>query len=210
LITGRTLLMVKWAMLVPVAALALVACTHSTPAPVTTVTRTSTIPVPTPTSTGAISSGPVTSADGTCPYLDSSGAADALGIRLGRQAVLSASGQPIGCQFFATTDPSFVASEHLPGPNQPVLQISSSRYTDATSAHNAMVAIGTAGGSAHSATVAGGITGVAYQTTFDPTDGALDWAFVFAKASTVVTVLTAQSDSELDAQVVAGQIAPKF
>ncbi len=201
---------VKWAILVPVAALALVGCTQSTPTKVTTVTRTSTVAVPSPTATGAISTGPVTSADGTCPYLDSASAADALGIRLGRQAVLSAAGQPVGCQFFATTDPAFVASEHLPGPNQPVLQISSSRYADATSAHNAMVATGTAGGSAHSATVTGGITGVAYQTTFDPTDGAQDWAFVFATASTVVTVLTAQSDSELDAQVVAGQIAAKF
>ena len=193
-------------------ALALAGCSHSAPTRTTTVTHTSTstVAVPTPTSTGAIDAGPITSADGNCPYLDSPAAADALGIRLGRQAILSAAGQPVGCQFFATTDPSFVASEHLPGPNQPVLQISSSHYADAVSAHNAMVATGTAGTSAHSVTLTGGVVGVAYQTTFDPSDGAQDWAFVFAKGTTVVTVLTAQSDSELDAQVVAGQIAAKF
>jgi hypothetical protein len=152
----------------------------------------------------------VTSAAGSCPYLAAAAAADALGIRLGRQTVQSASRAPVGCQFFATTDPSFVASEHLPGPNQPVLSFSSSKYASAVAAHNAMVARGTAGGNAHQATIAHGIVGVAYQTRFDPADGSQDWAFIFSTATTVVTVLTAQSDSELNAQVVAGEIAPKF
>lgn len=191
--------------------LVLAACTHaSRTLPATTTTTTRTIPAPTSTSTGAIDVGPVTSAAGTCPYAGSPAVADALGIRLGRQAVLSAGGAVVGCQFFATTDPAFVASEHLPGPNQPVLQILSSKYANATAAHNAMVATGTAGVSPHSATVTGGIVGVAYQTTFDPSDGNQDWAFVFSVGANLVTVITAQSDSELDAQVIAGQVAPKF
>ena len=195
------------------AAVTLTACSHGSAEPVTTTTTTRTVAVPSTAaaaSTGAIDAGPITAASGTCPYIDSPTVADALGIRLGTQSVLSAGGAVLGCQFFATTDPSFVASEHLPGPNQPVLQVTSTKYAGATDAHNAMIAIGTAGGSAHSATIAGGIVGVAYQTTFDPTDGAADWAFVFSTGTTVVTVLTAQSDSELDAQVVAGKLAAKF
>jgi hypothetical protein len=175
-----------------------------------TTTQTLTAPGPSVTPTAAISGGPVVSATGNCPYLDEDAAAGALGIRLGRQAVLTVAHTPIGCQFFATTDPQFVASEHLPGPNQPVLQIASSKYANATIAHNAMAATGSAGGNAHTVSVSAAIVGVAYQTRFDPTDGASDWAYIFATGSTVVTILTAQSDSELDAQVVAGQIAAKF
>jgi hypothetical protein len=209
--TARSVVQVKAGVLAIGLACLLAGCTHgSKTLPTTTTTTTRTIPAPTPNSTGAIDLGPVTSAAGTCPYAGSPAVADALGIRLGRQVVLSAGGAVVGCQFFATTDPAFVASEHLPGPNQPVLQIMSSKYPNATDAQNAMVSTGTAQGSPHSATVAGGIVGVAYQTAFDPTDGNQDWAFVFSVGSTLVTVITAQSDSELDAQVIAGEIAPKF
>jgi hypothetical protein len=193
--------------------LVLVGCGHSGTGPATTVqvTTTHTVSTPAPASaTAAIDPGPVTSASGNCPIIDEPTAADALGIRMGAQSVQSAGSTVVGCEFFPTTDPAFVASEHLPGPNQPVLQITSSRYPTPGAAHNAMVAIGTAGGSAHSAGITGGITGISYQTTFDPSDGAQDWAFVFATGSTVVTVLTAQSDVELNARTVAGEIATKF
>jgi hypothetical protein len=205
---------VKWTVAVLGLAFVLAGCSASArPLPAVTSTTTTTL-APSAPATAAIDPGPTTTAAGTCPYIAQPAVADALGIRLGTQSVQSAGGAPVGCKFFATTDPAFVASEHLPGPDQPVLQITSARYSSATAAHNAMVAIGTstanAPGSAHSATIAGGIVGVAFQTTFDPSDGNQDWAFVFSTGATVVTVLTAQADSELDAQVVAGQIAPKF
>ncbi len=205
---------VKWTVALLGLAFVLAGCSASArPLPAVTSTTTTTL-APSAPATAAINPGPTTSAAGTCPYIAAPAVADALGIRLGTQSVQTAGAAAVGCQFFATTDPAFVASEHLPGPNQPVLQISSSRYPSTTAAHNAMVAIGTssanAPGSVHSATVAGGIVGVAYQTTFDPSAGNQDWAFVFSTGSTVVTVLTVQTDSELDAQMVAGQIAPRF
>jgi hypothetical protein len=175
-----------------------------------TVVTTTTLTSPAPTATGPIDTGAVTTATGTCPYIAQQAAADALGIRLGREAVVSAGGAPVGCLFYPTTDPTYVASEHLPGPNQAVLSIMSAKYATSTYAHNAIAIAGKAGGQAHSATIAGGIVGVAYQTALVPADNGQDWAFAFSVGSTAVTVITAQIDSELDPQDIAGQIAPEF
>lgn len=170
------------------------------------LTTTKTIPRP----SGLLASGPLTQAAGNCPYLDEATARDDIGVRLGKQFVLSAGGKPVGCQFFADQDPTYVASEHLPGPNQPVLEIDSSRYSDAVAAHAAAIGLGAAGGNAHAVTVSPTLSGVSFQTLFDPADGASDWAFVFNVGSTVVTVKTAQSDVELNARTVAAAIAAKF
>lgn len=166
----------------------------------TTTTETLTPSAP---PTGAIPAGAVTQADGNCPLIDEATAASDEGVRMGRVVVLTAGGAPVGCDFFA--DPAWAASEHLPGPNQPVLAVSTARYADATAAHNAMVSTASGGGGGHVATVKA-LTGVSYQTTFDPADGAKDWAFVYNSGATLVTVLTAQSDAELDARLVAGDL----
>ena len=166
----------------------------------TTTTETLTPSAP---PTGAIPAGAVTEAEGSCPLLDVAIAAADEGVRMGRVVVLSAGGAPVGCDFFA--DPAWAASEHLPGPTQPVLAVSTARYADATAAHNAMVSNAGAGGDPHAATVKA-LTGISYQTTFDPADGAKDWAFAFSSGSTLVTVLTAQSDAELDARLVASDL----
>jgi hypothetical protein len=195
---------------VGVVALVATGCTSgSSPAqPPVHVTTTRTL-TPTPSS-GLVPAGPLTQAAGSCPYLDVGTARDDIGIRLGRQLVLSAGGKPVGCKFFADQNPTYVASEHLPGPNQPVLEIDSSRYSEAAEAHAAAIKIGAAGGNAHAVTVSPTLSGVSFQTLFDPADGASDWAFVFNVGSTVVTVTTAQSNVELNARTIAAAIATKF
>jgi hypothetical protein len=100
---------------------------------------------------------------------------------MGRITALSAGGKPIGCRFYADQDPSYRASEHLPGPNQPVMQIVSSHYADATAAHNATVRIAQAGHNAYQANLGVGIEGISFQTRFDPADGNRDWAYAFRK-----------------------------
>ena len=129
---------------------------------------------------------------------------------MGRITVLSAGGKPIGCRFYADQDPSYRASEHLPGPNQPVMQIVSSHYADATAAHNATVRIAQAGHSAYQADLSAGIEGISFQTRFDPADGNRDWAYAFRRGKTRVVVDTVQVDTAFNARVVASHIAGKF
>jgi hypothetical protein len=187
------------------AAVLLAGCTATGGATSVETIHTTTTETLTPSAppTGAIPVGAVTQADGNCPLVDEATAASDEGVRMGRVVVLTAGGAPVGCDFFA--DPAWAVSEHLPGPNQPILAVTTTRYADATAAHNAMVSTANAGVDPHAATVKT-LTGVSYQTTFDPADGAKDWAFVFSSGSTLVTVLTAQSDAELDARLVAGDL----
>ncbi len=149
-------------------------------------------------------------AEGACPFLDVATAAADVGVRMGRITVLSAGGKPIGCRFYADQDPSYRASEHLPGPNQPVMQLVSSHYPDATAAHNATVRIAQAGHNAYQASLGAGIEGISFQTRFDPADGDRDWAYAFRKGKTRVVVATVQVDTAFNARAVASHIAGKF
>jgi hypothetical protein len=188
------------------------ACTSgSTPAPVTTtqtITRTQAPPPPPSSSgtpTGPIAAGPTTTAEATCPLLDEPTAADALGQRLDRITVQTAGGKTVGCRFYDVQGTDLATSEHLSGPNQPALQISSATYATPTLAHNAMVMTAEKGVNAHP--VNGGI---AYLTTFDPADGPnKDWAYAVTKGTTLVVIETNQGDAELDAERVATAIAGK-
>jgi hypothetical protein len=156
--------------------------------------------------TGPVSQGATTSATADCPLLAEAAAAGDMGQRLGRVTVQSAGGHVVGCQFFDVQGTALAASEHLSGPNQPALQISSARYASATLAHNAMVLAAEKGANAHQSG-----SGLAYRTTFDPTDGVRqDWTYAFVSGTTLVTVHTNEFDSELDAETVAGALAGKF
>ena len=194
---------------------ALAACTAGTPPAARTplgtvvVTQTHTVPaVPKVVPTGPVDVGVVIQTDGLCPYLTEATAVTNVGMRMARQSILSRAGKPIGCDFYA--DPAWAASEHLPGPNQPVLTISSSHYADSTSAYNAMVLISRAGTEAHQSDLPDGQVGISYRTRFDPADGAQDWAYVFARQNIVVTVLTAQTAAELNPRGVAAAVDTRF
>jgi hypothetical protein len=164
----------------------------------------------TPKTTHPPSAGPTTATEGVCPFLDVTSAAGDVGVRMGRITVLASSGKPIGCRFYADQDPSYRASEHLPGPNQPVMQIVSSHYADATAAHNATARIAQAGHNAYQANLSAAIEGISFQTRFDPADGNHDWAYAFRKSKTVVVVTTVQVDTAFNARAVASDIAAKF
>jgi hypothetical protein len=145
-----------------------------------------------------VPAGPISHTDAACPLLDVTDAAGDSGMRLGRTVVLSASGRTVGCDFYS--DPAWAASEHLPGPDQPAISIRITHYAATTPAYNAMMRTAErSGSSAHSQNLNAAIKGVLYRTTFDPADGNQDWAYAFADGADVVTILTAQTDSELTA-----------
>lgn len=160
--------------------------------------------------TGPVDAGPTTTTDAVCPLLDTPSAAEDVGVRMGRVVVLESGGQPVGCRFYADQDPAFKTSEHLPGPNQPVLQIVSARYGDSTAAHNAMVRLAEAGTNAHQDNLGGGVEAISFQIRFDPADGSQDWAYTFRKGVTVVVVKTAQRDTSFDARAVATAVVDRF
>jgi hypothetical protein len=214
-----------WAVSALTVTLALAACTGgsstATPTQTTTITEAnapassaSSTPAssgpatkpPSVTPTGPTGTAPTTSAAAACPLIPEAQAADLLGQRLARVATQTAGGRTVGCQFFDVQGTALAASEHLSGPNQPALQISSAGYATAVMAHNAMVLTAEKGANAHASG-----TGIAYRTTFDPVDGAnRDWAFAFTVGTTLVVVLTNQGDSELDAEKIGQVVAAKF
>jgi hypothetical protein len=176
-----------------------------------TTTETETLPAPATSSHGPVDVGPTTTTTTACPILSAATAAADEGVRLGRITTQLIGATAVGCEFYADQDPSFKASEHLPGPNQPVLQIVSSRYTDEITAQNAMVAIAKAGQNIDSSNpISADVPGAAFQVMFDPADGSNDWAYVFRTGTTVVTVTTAQTDTSFDAREVAAAIVTKF
>jgi hypothetical protein len=161
------------------------------------------------TTTTLTPSRPPNAPSGPLPAGPTTAAAD-VGVRMGRVAVLSSAGKPVGCRFYADQDPQFKASEHLPGPNQPVLQIVSTRYTDPTAAHNGMVKLAEAGTNAHQDDLNSSTEAISYQVRFDPADAGQDWAYAFRKNTTVVVVTTAQRDTSFDARAVASAIVSRF
>ena len=145
-----------------------------------------------------------------CPMLSATDAAQLGGMRLARIQVLKRGTSVVGCRFFAIQGSYLAASEHLPGPNQPVIEIDSSRYATELDAHNALAVISTKGTDQNQYTIATGIVGVAYRTTFDPQDGNRDWAVGFNKKATLVILRTARYDSSYTAVQLAQAIVSKF
>ena len=121
-----------------------------------------------------------------------------MGMRLGRLTVLRSGGKIVGCRFYALQGTSLSASEHLPGPKQPVVQITTQQYVTATGAHNAFVSLGTANKSVERADL-GRTTGVCFQTGFYPKDHGTDWACAASVGRTEVVVRTVDNTGSLNA-----------
>ena len=176
---------------------------------VSTIVKTINPSTPAPVATGPLNTAAVTAATAaSCPLLTIDSAADTVGMRLARIEVLSQGQTPAGCRFYALQGSALSASEHLPGPDQPALEINVARYANPTTARNAAVAVALAGTHQEVVSLTGGVQGDVFQTAFDPTDGANDWVLVYNNGATLVTVKTAVSDTSQDAVGVGNLIMP--
>jgi hypothetical protein len=162
----------------------------STPPPATSATPT---PKPKPTPHR-----PVREIDGTCPYIGTQDLADSVGSRVGRTTVLTST--PRGCRFYLP-----FSDFHA------VAQITARTYADALTAHNAMVRIAETGSQPIGIpSLAPGTEGILYRTSFYPPDGDRDWACIFRKDRTVVTVKTDQNDTSFNAKEIAIKVSHRF
>lgn len=110
----------------------------------------------------------------SCRFAGTSFVQNAVGMRLGRVTRLR--GRAVtGCRFYALQHSSLSASEHLPGPKQPVLEIVIRRLPTAVEARHAVVFLARANASAHRAHF-GRTVGACFQTAFYPKDHGKDWA----------------------------------
>lgn len=196
------------------AAAVLVACTsssgtnHPTPTMTRTVTGTTTS-TPSIGPTAPISTGPTTVARaGSCPLLPEQQAAFRVGMRLARITVLHSGGKLVGCRFYALQNSPLHNSEHLPGPNQPAIEIKTVRYASMIAAHNAFVIEAERGTNPQQEPV-GNTTGVCYQIHFYPPDHGRDWACGFNLGSTKITVRTVVVTPALNAAEIARVVARK-
>lgn len=197
-----------------VTGLMLTACSSGAPRSRTADTTVSTQVLSVPTnrsSTGPLDTRPTKALDaGSCPILVTQTAADAVGMRLDRVQVLRQGSKTIGCRFYALQGSPLSTSEHLPGPNQPVVEIASAVYATATAAHNALARLAVAGTDAEQRMVSTAVVGVVFRTRFDPADGAQDWAIGFTKASTLVVIKTAVTVTSEDALTLAQAVISEF
>jgi hypothetical protein len=190
-----------------VAGLSLTACTSNSPAgrsTVTTVITTTTVPNPTPTT--PVESGPTTSADAaSCPWVTQDFVKQTIGMRLARIAVLrtgGGAGTVVGCRFYALQNDPLAVSEHLPGPNQPAVEIVTQRYPDAVAAHNAFVVTAEAGSNLQQVPVNATVTAVCFQTNFDPVDHGTDYACAVSKNDIELVVRSVDTTGALSTSIV--------
>jgi hypothetical protein len=192
-------------------AVVLSACVARSAGPEPTITETSTFTgTASAGPTGPVAVGPTTSAEGTCTLLDTQVAAGDVGMRLANVRVLRSGGAQVGCEFFALQDSSLATSEHLPGPNQPAIRITTTRYANTVAAHNAMVRLADSGTGARQSTIAPGVIGLAFQTNFYPHDHGTDWACAFNRAATLVVVSTVVTSPALNAIEIARAVRARL
>ena len=142
---------------------------------------------------------PAGETEATCPYISDTALADAEGDHVYRASQLTTT-TPVGCRFY------FYSS-----PFQAIADIVPTTFADATSARNAMVATAAAGTAGFSVTgLVPGVDAILYKTAFNPTDGANDWACVFAKGPVMVVVHTQQTNVSFNARAIATMVAPRF
>jgi hypothetical protein len=198
-----------------IVALLLAGCTSASQSPnlYSTAAVPTTASATAPSTTAAapnLNAGPTAIADGDCPFIATTTAAADVGMRLARSTVIARAGKPIGCQFFAVQGQSYDQSEHLPGPNQPAIEITAARYGSELAANNAMVEQSRVDKKAYTSLLNGTIPGVSYQITFDPVDGpGQDWAYAYLAGpgqTTVVTVKIAMTNPALNARAVAADL----
>jgi hypothetical protein len=93
----------------------------------------------------------------------------------------------VGCRFYAVQNSPYHASERLPGPHQPVLEIVTQGYHSELAARNAFIRRANRGGNPQQVSFAG-VTGVCFQTDFYPKDQGQDWACAANVGRTEVVV----------------------
>lgn len=204
------------------AALALVAgCTSGSGSPASTITHTSTVThssavgdtwrPPRPAHVRPLPPGHKPhkgEKDGSCPYIrtglnvDGGGGvnlADLEGDRVYRTTVLT-SYHPHGCRFY------FYAP-----PYEAIADIRPYTFGSAVEAFNAMIRTARSG---HELITerdfVKGVTGICFRTKYFAADGARDWAFAFAKGTTMVIVYTQRFDTSRNGLYIAKAIAAKF
>jgi hypothetical protein len=140
---------------------------------------------PTPLSAGPTT---VTQVE-SCPFATNAVVRDTMGMRLGKVTLLKSGGKVIGCRFYALQSGPLHTSERLPGPNQPVVEITTQRYSNAFNAYNAFVLRAQTGTNLQRVTL-GAATGVCFQNDFYPKDKGADWACTVNKRAKVALVRT--------------------
>jgi hypothetical protein len=123
----------------------------------------------------------------SCPLASESSVRDTIGMRLGRITRLRGGGVVSGCRFYALQGSPLSASEHLPGPKQPVLEIVVHRYGTAFTAANVVTLTARSGRNPHRVNL-GKTKGACFQTNFYPKDHGRDWACAASKKRIEVVV----------------------
>jgi hypothetical protein len=137
-----------------------------------------------------------------CPFVTTPYVHTTMGMRLGRITVLRSGGNVVGCRFYALQGSYLHAQENLPGPRQPVVEITTQRYASARDAHNAFVLLARAGRNAQR-TDLGVAVGVCFQTDFDPHDHGQDFACAGNKGSLEVVVRTVDTTGTFNTVAIA-------
>ena len=123
----------------------------------------------------------------SCPLATTDFVRNTMGMRLGRVTRLHGNGIS-GCRFYALQGSSLHASEHLPGPDQPVLEILTRRFGLPYEARKAMLFLAQAGKNGQHVPIGKAGGGVCFQTSFYPKDHGTDWACAAIKGRTEVVV----------------------
>jgi hypothetical protein len=122
----------------------------------------------------------------SCPLATAASVRNTMGMRLGRITRLKGS-DVSGCRFYALQGSSLHASEHLPGPKQPVLEIVVHRYASVFTAQNVVALTARAGHNPQRVSL-GPTKGACFQINFYPKDHGKDWACAASKKRTEIVV----------------------
>jgi hypothetical protein len=134
-------------------------------------------------------------------------------MRLARITVLRSSGTVVGCRFYAvqhataSCDETCLQGEHLPGPNQPAVDIKITRYANALAAHNGFVLAERGGTNPQQETITVDNDGICYETDFDKQDHGQDWACGFSLGSRAVLIRTVVVKSSVSVRDAAHEVA---
>jgi hypothetical protein len=184
------------------AATLLTGCTSSGSPTTPVTTRDTTITHSSSADQDPIATGPTSvAAAPSCPFVDQNFVHYTIGMRLGRITILRSGGRTVGCRFYALQNSYLHDTEHLPGPRQPVLEITTQRYRFAVAARNAAIRLASSNRNAQQQPI-GPITAVCFQTDFYPKDHGQDWACAANVDSTEVVVRSVDTTGTLSTATV--------
>ncbi|MCU1655424.1 MAG: hypothetical protein JWO57_80 [Pseudonocardiales bacterium] len=137
---------------------------------------------------------------------------DAVGMRLDRTTILLQQGHAVGCNIYSLQNSPLQVSEHLPGPNQPAIQVLTTGYHSAVEAHNALALAASATGSTNPQQVritgADGV-GVCFQTAFAAGDKGKDWACGLTRNTVLYMIRTVVLSPALNVVELAGYVTKR-